>query len=359
MLRRSFLLAAAARREYWPPPDRLGGWRAAPQPKLDAAFDYVQATTKNGGLAVVHRGWLIYERYFGRGHREAAPNLASCGKSVTSIAVGTLFAKGLDERVWEFPVDDPRRRDIRLGHLLAMTAGIRGNNPCYVHGREVRIEPPGPDGWQACVDQTALATPLWCAPGEGYSYATASPHIASMILRRAAGMELEEYVRRRIAAPLGWSGWGWGYRRPELRHTPGGGGIALRATDMLRFGYLLLGRGKWDGRQLVSAEYVRHCGQRSPFNPHFPYSLQFNIGGIDGVPGDVFWKSGSGGHCLYVVPSRELVVFKLGGRDGQYDPRDTGVPAAPATSGRPPDWSTRIPPEEALAETLRLVLGNG
>jgi len=41
---------------------------------------------------VVRRGWLVYERYFGKGHREAIPNLASCGKSVTSIALGILLA---------------------------------------------------------------------------------------------------------------------------------------------------------------------------------------------------------------------------------------------------------------------------
>jgi CubicO group peptidase (beta-lactamase class C family) len=63
----------------------------------------------------------------------------------------------------------PDKRDIRLGQLLSMSAGIRGNNPGYVHGKPVTLDPAGPDGWPALVDRTALTTGLWCQPGGGYS----------------------------------------------------------------------------------------------------------------------------------------------------------------------------------------------
>src|SRR5690242_11691923 len=67
---------------YFPPPDDKGGWRTLTDPaqiqkvagldkqKLDAAFDYVQTTSQHGGLLVVRHGYLVYERYFGRGNRE-------------------------------------------------------------------------------------------------------------------------------------------------------------------------------------------------------------------------------------------------------------------------------------------------
>jgi CubicO group peptidase (beta-lactamase class C family) len=347
---------------------------------LEEAFRLVQRSTSNGGLLVVRRGWLVFERYFGRGHREATPNLASCGKSVTSLAVGMLLAErrdlfpdGLDQKVFTprylpemaFPLSDPRKADIRLGQLLAMSAGIRGNNPGYVRGKPVQLEPAGPDGWPAMVDDVALGKmagerntiTLWCDPGGGYSYATSSIHIASIMLRHVTGMELEAFVAARLAAPLGWSRWGYGYRMAKLRHTPGGGGICLRATDVLRFAYLLLREGRWSGRQIVPASYVRHCRSCSPFNPHFPYSLQFQLhgGDIPGAPEDAFWKSGSGGHCVYVVPSLDLVAFKLGGRDGQYEPADTGLTGTPTTSQVDPGWKAALSAEAADRETLRLV----
>src|SRR3546814_12381799 len=90
---------------------------------------------------------------------------------------------------------------------------------------------------------------------------------------------------------------------------------------MLRFGYLLLNEGWWKGEPLVPGWYVRHASRESRYNPHFPYSLQFRVnsdGTVTGIPRAAYWKAGSGGHCLYVVTSLAMVVWKFGGRNGQY-----------------------------------------
>jgi CubicO group peptidase (beta-lactamase class C family) len=366
MLAIALLLAA-----YFPPPDSSGGWRKRVDRRFDPVFEYVQTTTKHGGLLIAREGWLVYERYFGKGNREATPNTASIGKCFTSIAVGILlderpdlFPRGLDTEVFHpryLPLEalnNPAKRGILLGQLLSMSAGIRGNNPGYVLGKPVAIDPPGPDGWSAMVDRNALDTGLWTNPGQGYSYATASVHIASIVLRRACGMELGEYLRKRIAEPLGWGRWGFGYKRPEVDHTPGGGGIAARAPDMLRFAYLLLNGGKWSHRQVVPEAYVRACGRPSPYNPHYPYSYQFNVNAdrhVAGVPRDAFWKSGSGGHALYVVPSLRLAVWKLGGRDDQYSQANTGLPALPYDGSREA-WKPGDDADTALLKTLRMIV---
>jgi CubicO group peptidase (beta-lactamase class C family) len=384
--------------EYFPAPDRGGGWRTLDDParvrqvagvdpaKLDEAFAYIQRSSKNGGLLVVRRGWLVYEKYFGVAHREATPNTASCGKSFTSIAMGILmgerpelFPDGLDQKVYTprylpaeaFPVSDPRKAEIKLGQLLAMTAGIRGNNPGLVEGRQVTLDPAGPDGWPAMLDAMAAGKmegelntlTLWCEPGGGYSYATSSPQLVSMILRRLTGRELDDYVREKLAEPLGWGRWGWGYRNTGPRHTPGGGGIAPRPTDMLRFGYLLLHEGRWGGRQLVPADYVRQAARPSPYNPHSDYSLQFHTNGrgqVAGVPNDAFWKPGSGGHCFYVVPSLDLVAWKMGGRDEQYATTNTGV-ELPAGVSVPQHqsregWKSSVGDEDPSVKTLQLIV---
>ena len=86
-----------AEKIYFPPPDTQGGWRTLEQPedvlqktgfdtrKLDEVFEFIKKDTKNGGLLIVKDGWLVYEKYFGKGHRDAATNLSSCGKSFTSM----------------------------------------------------------------------------------------------------------------------------------------------------------------------------------------------------------------------------------------------------------------------------------
>lgn len=385
---------------YFPPPDSAGGWRTLVDPddirekagldkaKLDSAFAFIRTTTRNGGLLVLRHGYLVYEQYFGKGQREATPNLGSCGKSFTSIAVGILlgerpdlFPEGLDQKIFTetympslaFPLADPRMKDIRLGQLLAFSAGIRGNNPVYVNGDASEIDPVGPDGWYALVDEYTLGREeattngipfstktLWCEPGGGYSYATASIHNASIMLRHVTGMELEQYIKEHIAEPLGWGRWGFGYRYSDrVTHTPGGGGIALRSTDMLRFCYMLLQGGKWGERQVVPKAYIEHATRQSPYNPHFPYSLQFDVnteGNYPSIPRDAYWKSGSGGHCLYVVPSLDLVVWKLGGRDGQYGERDTGLPEpTPLPDALPPADKVRLERADYV-RTLELVI---
>lgn len=364
--------------EYFPPPDLAGGWRVrAPRDpgKLDQAFEAAKLSTKHGGLLVVHHGWLIYEKYFGRGHRDAVPNTASCGKSFTAVSLAILaaerpdlFPDGLDQKVFTpaylppeaFPLRDSRMSQITLGELLSMTAGIPGNNPGYVYGRKVSLNPPGPDGWPAMVDSNVLSLGLWCDPGEGYSYATASIHLASIILRHVTGMELQEFVRRRLAEPMGWGRWGWGYRQTGIPHTPGGGGIAVRATDMLRFAYLLLHEGRWRDKQLVPVAFIRECGSVARHNPHYPFTLGFESnedGHIANVPRDAIWKQGSGGHAVYMVPSLDLAVWKLGGRDEQYDPAQTGLAALNSEhDGSRENWKASLDVESAMQKTLQLVV---
>src|SRR4051812_28025541 len=69
--------------DYFPPPDADGGWRTLKDakeirelagmdlPKLDQAFDFTQRCSQNGGLLVVRHGYLVFEKYFGRAHRNA------------------------------------------------------------------------------------------------------------------------------------------------------------------------------------------------------------------------------------------------------------------------------------------------
>ena len=169
-------------------------------------------------------------------------------------------------------------------------------------------------------------------------------------------MELEEFLRRHIAVPLDFGTWGFGYRNRDLRHTPGGGGICLTGRDLAKFGELLRTRGRLGLRQLVPESFIATASRTNTYNPHSDYSLQFDTntsGARTGIPRDAFWKTGSGGHVLYVVPSLGLTAVKLGGRDGQYDPRDTGLPLPPS-AGDPNPKPTRSEADAAI-ETLRLL----
>jgi CubicO group peptidase (beta-lactamase class C family) len=351
--------ALAGGGDYYPPPDSAGGWRALTgaarirklggmdSGRLDQAFEFEKETSQHGGLVVVRHGYLVYERYFGKGNREAHPDMASIAKAFTSISCGIMLQEkraqipeGLDTKVFTerylpeaFPLSDPRKAEIKLGQLLSMTSGMHGDggNPGMVHGEDRTLDPaPRPAGPQD-QDTSALRAAMWTEPGAGYAYASGSPHVASIVLRHLVGMELQQYIEEKLASPMGFGPWGYALHRngSTLPHTPGGAGIALRATDAVRFTYLLLHQGRWAGRQLVPAEYVALCGRPSPYNPHSPMSLMFENnadGHVFGAPRDAFFKSGAGGSAVYVVPSLDLAIYKMSASDAQLDPQLTGLP---------------------------------
>jgi CubicO group peptidase (beta-lactamase class C family) len=192
-------------------------------------------------------------------------------------------------------------------------------------------------------DGSALRVPLWTAPGGGYSYSSQSAHVASMVLRKLTGVELHEYIDEKLAKPMGWGPWAWARSRGEmvLPHTPGGGDIAPRPTDALRFTYMLLRKGRWGSQQLVPAEYVEACSKPSPYNPHSPFSLMFEVnadGHVAGAPRDAYFKSGGGGFGVMVVPSLDLVIYKMAGNDAQYDPKRIGIPQTYNYDGSRDNW---------------------
>jgi CubicO group peptidase (beta-lactamase class C family) len=380
--------------DYFPPPDSAGGWREAKTAKaarelagidlakLEPAWNITLNSSAHGGLLIVRHGYLCYERYFGRASRDVNPDMASTGKAVCSIACGIMLEEfkskiplGLDTQVFTpeylpeaFPLDDPRKARITLGQLLCMTAGYWGEGPNpagIVHGQRQSLKPvKGQD--KRDLDRSSLRAPLWTDPGAGYSYSSPSPHIASMVLRRVSGMELKEYVHQRLAVPMGWGPWNYCLHRSDAQgkftmpHANGAGSTAMRATDALRFGYCLLHQGKWQDQQLVPADYIQKCRTPSVYNPHFTWSLQFEHNAdrhVATAPADAFFKSGAGGFCIMIVPTLDLVIYKLGGKNAQYDPSLTGLPQ-PAMNTDRDAWQPG-PNEQKLQgdAAIRQVLG--
>ena len=228
---------------YFPPPDSKGGWRTLQNSneirtrtgidtdRLDEAFQYVQTTSQHGGLLVVRHGYLVYEKYFGRAHRDANPNMYSIGKMFTSAACGIMLsehdqplsrrtgAEGVHPGISARSLSPERpaygRHSTRqlthhdIGHpgcglrrAGQETVATAGHLTAIVHGENVDlpywISPDPVHDQVQDQDGSALHGKMWTAPGEGYLYSR-DPHIASIVLRRVVGMELQEYLNQKLA----------------------------------------------------------------------------------------------------------------------------------------------------------------
>jgi hypothetical protein len=97
------------------------------------------------------------------------------------------------------------------------------------------------------------------------------------------------------------------------------------------------------------------------YNPHYHHSFNFNVnenGHLAGVPQDAFWKAGAGGYAIYVVPSLDLVIYKMGGNESQYDPALTRLPVRYTYDGSRDGWKPGDPKMvgDATGRTLQMVV---
>lgn len=268
---------------------------------------------KNGvgidGVVIVRHGHLVFESYLAPYHADTVHNLKSSSKSVLSALVGIALREkvldGLDQRVSDIlpeyfsSVDDPRKRDITLRHLLTMTAGFEWEE----------ISPAASRVWQS--DDWVAATvglPLTDPPGVKFTYGTALTHLASAAIARKSGMSTRAFAEKHLFEPVGIRAGLW-RRDPKGIHW-GGADLFFTPRDMARFGYLFLKDGTWNGRQIVPREWVAESTR-----------AQVKTGGWGGIEEYGYWwwldpagymAVGLGGQVIAVLPEQDLVVVFTG-----------------------------------------------
>lgn len=285
-----------------PPPPTVG----LDSTLLAAAYERAAELPRLRSLLVARDGELVAERYFHGASREGRANVKSASKSIVSALVGIAIAqgefRGVDQPIAPFfpeyfgPDADPRKREITLGNLLSMQSGLeRTSGPNY--GAWVQSR-----NWV----RYALSRPVVAEPGGPMLYSTGNTHLLSAILTEATGQSTLEYARRNLAEPLG-------IRLRPWTTDPQGiyfGGNEMRLTprEMLRFGELYRNEGRWEGRQIVPAEWVRESltpRTRSPWSGE-AYGYGWFISEAAGHP--MFYAWGYGGQFIFVVPDLELTV---------------------------------------------------
>jgi len=285
-----------------PPP--LGA--ETPDPRLARAVDRLGAM--NGVRTVdvwVGNARMASRAFRGADHR--AWDVKSAAKSVLSALVGIALERGLlpglDAPLAEVlpeeaaRLDDPGKRAITLRHLLTMTSGL-GSTSGEHYGRWVSSR-----NWV----RAALARPLDHPPGETFVYSTGNSHLLAAALERAAGRDLLAWGREALFDPLGLEVAGWA-EDPQGRRF-GGNSFRLTPEALGRLGRLYLAGGRWEGRQLVPADWVAESTRAHAEGwpeRYGAYGLHWWIPPFERERG--FLAAGYGGQFLLVLPARGAVV---------------------------------------------------
>jgi CubicO group peptidase (beta-lactamase class C family) len=275
--------------------------------ELSIILDRAEALTPLETVVVAHRGAIIAERGY-RGHSTTAPaNIMSASKSIISALVGIAIERrvleGTDQPIApllakDLPPDpDPRLREITVGHLLSMQAGL-GSTSGARYGAWVRSP-----NWV----RAALAQPFEDEPGGRMIYSTGSTHLLSAILTRQTGRSTLALARDWLGPLEGFAIAAW-QRDPQGIYL-GGNLMAMTPRSLLAFGELYRANGLTpDGRRLISAEWIESSWAPRTTSRYTgdDYGYGWFSRRIAGEELRYSW--GYGGQMLYLVPRLELTV---------------------------------------------------
>lgn len=270
------------------------------------------------GIVALKDGNTVYENYFNGYKREDTLHVASVTKSILSALIGIAIDKGFIESVNQkvldfFPeydsiLQDKKKQEVTLKHLLTMTAP-------YIY----KIEP----FKELCLSSDWAKYALDLLGGKDecgtFKYSTAGAHLLSVILTKATGKTAREFANEYLFEPIGmkqlpnyemtaenymdfFNGrnvFGW---VSDLKgYSTGGWGVTLSASDMARFGELYLNHGKWNGRQIISKEWIEESLHDN--SNHYGY-----LWWLFKEDEFAYCAMGDGGNVIHCLPERNMVV---------------------------------------------------
>lgn len=299
--------------------------RIAPE-ALQAAVDYASAN-ETVSLLALHRGEIVLEEYWQGHHPEAKTNSMSMAKTLVSLAMGIAIDDGfipsedvpaanyLDE--WE---NDDRAR-ITIKHLLHMSSGLR----LYDDSSD-----PFSDLLRMYADtdaaEVALSIPAVRAPGQDYEYNNANSMLLGLVLKRATGRRLAEYISEKIWQPIGAKDAAYWLDKDEGAVKPFCC-FFTRGRDWLRLGKMLLNGGKVGERTVVPENWLKKMLVANPYEPDYGYQvwLGFSDNGRRKihrseplVAKDMFYLDGRAIQRVYIIPSYDLVIVRTGRFKGDF-----------------------------------------
>lgn len=321
----AFVIATAADAQelYFPP--LSGTWEKVSPSSLNWCGDRIDSLVefvgKTNGKAfiILKDGRIALEKYYGNFTSDSLWYWASAGKTVTSVLVGMAQAEGLMDLSkpsssylgsgWSSCTQE-QEQNITVLHHLTMTTGIgfeRNNDNCK--------EP-------TCLTYRA-------SPGTIWDYHNACYLLLQDMVAKASGISYQQYYTRKLGMKLGMGGIWYD------------GTLFSKPQAMARFGLMLLAGGIWNGDTILTDRQYETAmrstsqdlnksygylfwlnGKGSFMQPSIPFVYRTDL--VPAAPDDMYAGMGKNDQRVYVVPSKGLVVVRMG---------DKATESLPAISG--------------------------
>ena len=282
------------------------------------------------GIIILHKGRVVYERYFENLTPEGLHAVMSVTKSFTGTLAATLVAEGkLDPtKLVSYYIPELAGSgfgDATVREVMDMTTAIRYSEEYTDPNAEVWAfstagnpfadHPTGtPQGYHDYLRTVRKEG----THGEQFGYRTVNTEVLGWIVERVGGATVAEQLQRRIWGRMGMEQ--DAYYQVDALGTPfAGGGLNASLRDLARFGEMMLQGGRWQGRQIIPAEVVddiRFGGDVAPFaasdyGKKLPGWSYRNMWWVSNNADGAFMARGVHGQAIYIDPAAEMVIVRL------------------------------------------------
>lgn len=265
-------------------------------------------------IIVVHDGRIIAETY-GPGFNASTPLQGwSMTKTVNAALVGVAIGDGklsLDQKNLFPQWAGDARSQISVADLMAMSGGLKWNEDEGTVTDPSRMEFLTSDGAAFARDR-----PLVAPPGTKFNYSSGESVLLTRLWMNAVGDAARSYPQERLFTPLGMTS---AVLEADLSGTfLGEGFLYANAHDWARFGEFLRLGGTWNGQQLLPSGFVDYIVSPSAVSDegHGPVYGRGQVwlakGQQFGLPDDTFMLQGHLRQVIAVIPSRKLVILRMG-----------------------------------------------
>ena len=310
-----FSLQLVSAADYWPgeqwrtaTPESQGMCSGVLADMLDLVW---QKNLEIDSILIIRNGYVVLDTYHFPIKPDSRHNIFSCTKSISSTLIGIAIDKGyiqsIDQPLLDFfPEKPPKNPDkgkheIALKHILQMATGL-GCRDSYLYQWKGLTQMRCSDDWV----QYMIDLPLLEPPGTRFEYCNGASFLLTAIIEKTTGKTGIEFAKEHLFTPLGIKDIHW----PANIHgqTIGWGRLHMRPRDMARFGYLFLNHGKWEGQQLVSAQWVANATRK-----HLPATLMPGYGYQWWVMSPERYAAvGYRGQRIFVLKDKNMVVVLTG-----------------------------------------------
>ena len=279
-------------------------------------------------VLIIKDGKLVFEEYFYEYTKDSVQEMRSATKSIVSALTGIAIDKGLIKSKYEkvlsyFPeytlsnMSDAKKR-ITIENLLTQQTGL----DCDISneksvGNETTMD--YSDDWI----KFTLDLPMIDSPGGKGMYCSGNPVTLGRIIEKATKEPLSEFATQTLFVPLGIMNFKWNFK-PDKSNAEDYCQVYLCPRDMAKFGLMYLNNGNWNGKQIVSTDWVKQSFAKSSVIQGVDYGYLWWLKYLDADGVRYYGKAaqGNGGQKIYIWTDQNMVTVITGGNYNSKSPSD-------------------------------------